>query len=126
MYYDLLTRIKNAQKAEHESVQAPFSKFDFAVAKVLEDSGYISNAEKKTVGKRILIEVKLKYSKGVPALTDFRIMSKPSRRSYSGYTELRPVKQGYGISILSTPEGVMSNRDARKKKVGGEYLFEIW
>ena len=63
---------------------------------------------------------------GDPAITDFKVMSKPSRRLHIGYRDLKAVKQNYGLSILSTPAGVMSNREARKQKVGGEYLFEVW
>lgn len=126
MYYDLLTRIKNGQHARHESVQVPFSKFDFAVAKTLVDAGYATSAEKRTIGKRTVIEVVLKYKNDMPAMSDFRIVSKPSRRLYAGYGELKPVKQNSGVSVLSTPEGIMTNKEARKQKVGGEYLFEIW
>jgi small subunit ribosomal protein S8 len=126
MYYDLLTKIKNAQRAKHESVQVPFSKFDFAVAKILEEGGYVGEAAKRTAGKRQVIDVKLKYRPTGPAITDFKLVSKPSRRFYAGYRELKPVKQNYGMAVLSTPAGIMSNRKARKEKQGGEYLFEIW
>jgi small subunit ribosomal protein S8 len=59
-------------------------------------------------------------------LTDFRMLSKPSRHIYSGYRELRPVRQHYGLAVLTTPQGIMTNKEAKKQKVGGEYLFEIW
>lgn len=126
MYYDLLARIKNGLLARKESVFMPHSNFDFAVAKVLESAGYVKSVEKKVFGKKTNIEVKLKYEDGKPAMTDFKIMSKPSRRLYEGRDELRPVKQNYGIAVLSTSAGVMSNKEARKKNVGGEYLFEVW
>lgn len=126
MYYDILARIKNGFQAKKESVFAPYSNFDFAVAKVLEANGFLKSVEKKPFGKKNNIEMRLKYAGGNPAMTDFKLLSKPSRRMYEGYQELRPVKQGYGISVLSTSAGVMSNKEARKKKVGGEYLFEIW
>ena len=126
MYYDLLVKIKNAERAGKERITAPFSKFDFAVAKVLADEGYIKNADKKNVGRHGAIEIKLAGGKKGFAINDFKILSKPSRRIYIDYRNLRPVKHGYGIGILSTPKGVMSNKAARKNKVGGEYLFEVW
>jgi small subunit ribosomal protein S8 len=126
MYYDLLVRIKNAGLAKHETLQVPFTKFDFAVARLLVDAGYLDDAQKKAVGKRNVIELRLRYKNKAPVLADFRIMSKPSRRLYRGYHKLHPVKQHFGIAVLSTPAGVLTNRDARKRKVGGEYLFEVW
>ena len=126
MYYDLLTRIKNAARAGKDTVLAPFSKFDYAIAKVLVDTKYLKSAEKRVIGKKNFLEVVLSYEGKTPALTDFKLISKPSRHLYSGYRELRSVRQQYGLSVLSTPKGVMTNRTARKEKVGGEYLFEIW
>lgn len=126
MYYDLLARIKNAMRAKKESLVAPYSKMDFAVLKVLEESGYIKSVSKKEGGKKSSLEVKLAYDDGKPRITDFKILSKPSRRLYSGYKELSSVRQGHGLAILTTPQGIMSNKTARKNKVGGEYLFRIW
>lgn len=126
MYYDILARIKNGQAARHESIQAPYSQFDFAVAQTLVDAGYIADAQKRTVGKKAMIDIKLKYRADGPAMSDFKIVSKPSRRTYASYGELRAVKQNHGVAVLSTSVGVMTNHSARKQKVGGEYLFEIW
>ena len=126
MYYDLLVKIKNAEWAKKESFQTPFSKFDFAVAKILVEARYLRDVQKKNIGKKSFLEVKLRYEKSGPALSDFRVMSKPSRRFYIGYRDLQSVKQGHGLAILSTPSGIMTNREARKQKVGGEYLFQIW
>lgn len=127
MYYDLLARIKNGFHARKESILAPYSNFDFAVAKAIEDGGYVQGVAKRVMGKRTLLEVKMKYdADGAPLFTDFKLLSKPSRHMYKGKKELRPVKQNYGIAVLSTSSGVMSNKEARKKNVGGEYLFEIW
>ncbi|OGZ01910.1 MAG: 30S ribosomal protein S8 [Candidatus Liptonbacteria bacterium RIFCSPLOWO2_01_FULL_53_13] len=126
MYYDLLPRIKNAVQRKKESILVPFSKFDFAVLRVLVDTKYLEDAQKKSVGKRTMIEIKLRYANGQPVLSDFKLISKPSRRQYAGADALRSVKQGYGISIISTPSGVMSGASARKKNVGGEYLFQVW
>lgn len=126
MYYDLLVKIKNAEKARKESIQVPYSKFDFQVAKLLADSGFLGNVQKKVVGRKNMLEVELKYSGAQPALSDFKVISKPSRRMYIGYRELKPIRQDFGVAVLSTPAGVMTNKDARKNKVGGEYLFQVW
>ena len=126
MYYDLLIRIKNAGALKREAVLAPFSNFDLAIAKVLVAAGYLADAQKKTIGKKAFLDVRLKYPNKEPMFKDFRLMSKPSRKRYSGYRELKPVKQHTGFAVLSTPQGIMTNRDARKRKVGGEYLFEVW
>ncbi|HUZ93094.1 MAG TPA: 30S ribosomal protein S8 [Candidatus Paceibacterota bacterium] len=126
MYYNLLSQLKNAGQAKKESLLLPFSKMDFAVAKVLAETGYAGDVQKKTFGRREFIEVRVRRGKNGPVLNDFKILSKPSRRLYIGYENLKPVKQGYGIAVISTPNGVMSNKQARKQKVGGEYLFEIW
>lgn len=126
MYYDLLAKIKNAGRAKKESFQTPFSKFDFAVAKLLVAGRYIKEAERRNIGKRSFLEITLRYEKGQPAMSDFRIVSKPSRRLYVGYRDLRSVKQGYGTGAVSTPVGILTVAEAKKRKVGGEYLFEIW
>ncbi len=126
MYYNLLSEIKNAEQARKESLSLPYAEFDFAVAKLLAENGFVKEAEKKTSGRKPAIEIKLKYRGGEPALTGFKIVSKPSRRFYAGYKELKPVHQGFGAAVLSTPSGVMTNKEARKNKVGGEYLFEVW
>ncbi len=126
MYYDLLTKIKNAERARKESILTPYAEFDFAVAKLLQTHGFVKEVEKRAIGRKNFIEVKLKYRNGEPALTDFKIMSKPSRRIYIGYRELKPVRQHFGIAVLSTPSGVFSNKEAKKNKVGGEFLCQVW
>lgn len=127
MLNNLLTSIKNAQKAKKESVKLPYSNFDFAVAEILAKKGFIENASKKGRMPKRIIDVKIKYDEaGQGAITGVKVLSKPSRRLYSGYSELRPVKQGTGISVVSTSKGVMTASEARKQKVGGQLLFEIW
>jgi small subunit ribosomal protein S8 len=126
MYYDLLPRIKNAYMAKKEALNAPFSKMDFEIAKVLVQAGYLKDAQKKSVGRFPSIDIKLAYKNGEPAFNDFKLISKPSRRLYSGYRTIHEVKQGHGIALFSTPQGIVNNKTARKKKVGGEYLFQIW
>lgn len=127
MYTDFLIKIKNAQKAKKETMRAHFSTMDMAVADILVKHGYLANAGKKGRNPKRIIEVELKYDEdGVGAITDLQFISKPSRRVYAGYKELYPVRQGYGISVISTPKGIMTNQEAKKKKLGGQLLFKIW
>lgn len=126
MYYDLLPKIKNACRARKEFIQTSYSNMDLAFAKILVSAGYLRSAHKKEAGKKQFLEIKVAYKAKEPNFTDFRIVSKPGRRIYKGYQELSPIKQGYGIAILSTSKGILTNREARKEKVGGEYLCEVW
>jgi small subunit ribosomal protein S8 len=126
MYYDFLVRIKNASRAGKETVLAPFSTMDLSIAKLLVETGYLKSADKRVIGRKNFIEVEIAYRDKKPVLTDFQFVSKPSRHMYSGYRELKTVRQRYGISVLSTPKGIMTGASARKEKVGGEHLFKIW
>ena len=121
MHYDLITRIKNAESAEKDSLIAIFSKVDFAIAKILAEAGYIKDVQKKSMGRKSFLEIKL--ARGGKAISGVKIISKPGRRMYIGSGDIRAVRQGYGLSIISTSRGVMNNKDAKKQKVGGEYLF---
>src|SRR5258708_6172531 len=102
MYYDLLPRIKNAYMAKKETTTAPFSKMDFAIAKVLVDAGYLKDAQKKSGGRYPALELRLAYKNDKPVFTDFKFISKPSRRLYAGYRTIRNVKQGHGVGLFST------------------------
>jgi small subunit ribosomal protein S8 len=126
MYHDLLAKIKNAEGAQKKAFTTPFSKMDFEVAKVLVRGGYLKDAEKKTAGKKNFLEVKLLGSKKKPVVNGIKIVSRPSRHIYTDYRKLHPVRQGYGLGVISTSKGIMGDKEARKNKVGGEYLFEIW
>jgi len=126
MYHDLLAKIKNAEAAQKKTFTTYFSNMDFEVAKVLVRVGYLKDVEKKTVGKKNFLEIKLAGGGKKPAIDGVKIVSKPSRHIYADYRRLRPVRQGYGAGIISTSKGIMSDKEARKNKVGGEYLFEIW
>ncbi|MDP3880654.1 MAG: 30S ribosomal protein S8 [bacterium] len=126
MYTDLLARIKNAQAVNKPSLKVPFSNMDLDVLNVLAKEGFVESVEKKGRMPKRIIDIKLKYENNRPGIEGSKLISKPSRRLYTGYKDLRQVRQGYGISVISTPEGIMSNREARKKKVGGQILFEIW
>ena len=126
MYYDLLAKLKNATMAKKEKITVPFSKMDLAVLKALVESGYIKSADVEAVGEKSTIVVRIAYKNKTAAVNDFKIVSKPSRRFYFDYRSLRPVKQGYGVAVLSTSKGIMTNKEAKKNKIGGEYLFEVW
>ena len=126
MYYDLLIKIKNAQKAKKDTLKVPYSNLDFAVAEILAKNSYLEAVAKKGRMPKRIIEIKLKYTDGKGVISGLKLLSVPSRRLYSGYQELRPVKQGYGLRVLSTSKGLMTTQEAKKAKIGGQLLFEIW
>ena len=126
MYYDLLPKIKNAGMARKKTFLTSYSSMDIAVGNILVKAEYLHSVEEKTIGKKKYIEVQLAYQEGKSVLNDFRLLSKPSRHLYSGYREMRAIKQGYGLAVISTSQGVMSGAQAKKEKVGGERLFEVW
>ncbi len=128
MYYDLLPKIKNAIQARKDKMVVPFSRMDLAVLSVLAEHGYIKSAEKETTasGKKSVIIIRLGAKTKAARMDDFKMVSKPSRHFYKDYRSLRPVRQGHGMAVLSTSKGIMTGKEARKQKVGGEYLFEIW
>lgn len=122
----MLTHIQNSSTVGKPSVQVPYSKLKHAIALVLAKAGYVKSAT--VVGKKVrkIIVIELAYVGMVPRVHGAKRMSKLSQRAYKGFRELTPVKQGYGISVLSTPKGVLSDKEARAEKVGGEVLFQIW
>jgi small subunit ribosomal protein S8 len=123
---DMLTRIRNAQLRGRSNVVSPASKLRENVLAVLEREGYIRGfAEIEKDGKREL-EIQLKYFDGAPVISDIKRVSKPGRRVYSAVKDLPLVRNGLGISVLSTPKGVMSDADARAQNVGGEILFRVY
>lgn len=123
---DMLTRIRNAQQRGRATVVTPASKLRERVLAVLTDEGYIRGfTEVETDGKREL-EIQLKYYDGAPVITKVTRVSKPGRRVYSAVKDLPLVRNGLGISILSTPQGVMSDAAARSRNVGGEILCQVY
>jgi len=126
MYTDLLTKIQNAQKAKKTSLKVPFSNMDLAIAELLSKHNFIGAVNKKGRMPKRVLEIDLKYIDEMGAISGVKFLSVPSRRLYAGYTALRPVKQGYGIGLVSTPKGIMTSLDAKKQKMGGQLLFEIW
>ncbi|MBN2197820.1 30S ribosomal protein S8 [Candidatus Wolfebacteria bacterium] len=126
MYIDLLIKIKNAQAVNKENVKFPYSKINESILELLKKNNYIKNVEKKGKGVKRILDIKLGYENKEGLIKDIKLISKPSRRLYIGYKDIRPVKHGYGLLVLSTPKGIMTNKEARKAKVGGEMLFQIW
>ncbi|MBI2013074.1 MAG: 30S ribosomal protein S8 [Candidatus Colwellbacteria bacterium] len=127
MYTDTLIRIKNSLARGKERVKLPYSRFDLEVLDALSRVGYLDLVTRKGRGTRRIIEVKLKYREdGLPFISGIKFVSRPSRRIYTGYREIKKSRQGYGNYVLSTPQGIMTEGEARKKKVGGQVLFEIW
>lgn len=124
---NFITSLKNAAAAGKEVVRTPFSQMKHSIAEVLATEGYIENLTKKgkKTGQKYL-EVSVVTDEDGPRIHGVKRVSKPSKRVYKGASELQPVRHGYGRVIVSTPEGIMTGEAARKAKVGGEVLFEIW
>jgi small subunit ribosomal protein S8 len=122
---DMLTRIRNGQKARKTSVSMPASTVKIAVANVLKDEGYITDYETSGEGAVRTLEVELKYFEGKPVIEKVERVSKPGLRIYRGKDKLPKVLGGLGIAIVSTSQGVMSDREAREKGVGGEVICVV-
>ena len=124
---DLLTRIRNASSAKHDSVEIPASNMKKAICQILVDEGYVKNYTVTQDGKQGVIKVTLKYGEGkTPVIQGLRRVSKPGLRIYSSAAELPKVMKGLGIAIISTSRGVMTDREARTQNLGGEVLAFIW
>ena len=124
---DMLTRIRNGQTTNKKVVDAPASRFRKNVLEVLKREGFIRNFEEKETRPGInFFEIELKYYNGKPVITEIKRISKPGRRVYSSIKNLQKTYNGLGISILSTPRGVMSDNEAREANVGGEVLCTIY
>ncbi len=123
---DMLTSIRNAQAVLKETVVIPYSEIKFEIAKVLKKENFIKEVEKKGRKTRKSIEIKLKYENKKPAILSLKRISKPGQRIYTTAGKIKKVRSGYGISIISTSKGLMTNKQARKQNIGGEILCEIW
>ena len=121
---DMLTRIRNGQRARKDSVLSPASKLRVRVLDVLQREGYIRGYSEEEMGPAKGIRIELKYFEGQPAIRHVARVSKPGRRVYSGAQDLPRVMNGLGITIVSTPRGVLSDAEARDQNVGGEVLAE--
>ncbi|HEX7181875.1 MAG TPA: 30S ribosomal protein S8 [Thermoanaerobaculia bacterium] len=124
---DLLSRIRNAHLAKHDRLDVPVSKLKLEVCKILKEEGFIRNfrtVEGSPVGT---LRVFLRYSaEGVPAINHLERVSKPGRRVYKGADEIKPVRNGLGLGIVSTSQGLLTDAQARERRVGGELLCELW
>ncbi|MDE0878391.1 MAG: 30S ribosomal protein S8 [Sphingomonas bacterium] len=123
---DLLTRIRNGQRAKKDSVLSPASKLRIRVLDVLQREGYIRGYSDEEMGPAKGVRIELKYFEGQPAIKHVARVSKPGRRVYSGSQALPRVMNGLGITIVSTPRGVLSDAEAREQNVGGEVLAEVF
>ncbi len=123
---DMLNRLENGQAVNKKTVDIPFSKTKYRIAKVLEAEGFVESAAKKGRNPKKVIRVNLKYEDETPAITSAERVSKPGRRVYISLKDIRPVRGGYGISVISTPKGVMSNKEAKAAGVGGEVLCKVY
>ena len=123
---DLLTRIRNGQRAKKDSVLSPASKLRVNVLDVLQREGYIRGYSEEEMGPAKGVRIDLKYFEGQPAIKHVARVSKPGRRVYSGSQDLPRVMNGLGITIVSTPRGVLSDAEAREQNVGGEVLAEVF
>ena len=124
---DMLTRIRNANAAKHDTVEVPASNMKKAIAQILVDEGYIKSFSVEEDGKQGIITITLKYGPNKsPVITGLRRVSKPGLRIYTSCEDMPKVMKGLGVAILSTPKGVMTDKEARKANVGGEVLAFVW
>jgi small subunit ribosomal protein S8 len=123
---NLIISLKNAYTAGHTVVSLPYTKMSESILTVLRREGFVQDFDVKGKELKKSLSVSLRYENGLPAITEVKRISKQSKRVYIANKDIRPIKQGYGISVISTPKGIMSDKEARDKKVGGESLFKVW
>ena len=124
---DLLTRVRNAQKAGHEVVSVPASKMKIALTHILKEEGFVKNYKCIRDGKQGLLKIALSYSeKGRPGITEIDRVSTPAKRVYIAADRLPFIRNGFGVGIYSTSKGIMTDREARKNKIGGEFICSVF
>ncbi len=124
---DMLTRIRNAVQAGHETVTVPSSRLKAQIADLLKREGFIQDYQVVTQGAKSLLTLTLKYDRtGEPAIHEIRRVSKPGRRVYADVAKLRPIKRGLGSAIVSTSQGLLPDRECRKRRIGGEVICIVW
>jgi Ribosomal protein S8 len=123
---NMIVSIKNAGDAGRDSIVIPFSKLKHSVASILKEEGFVKNVEKKSKGDKHNLAIDLIVEGRSPKVKGVKRHSKPSKRIYRKASEIRPVKHGYGVLVLSTPQGIMAGYKAKKAGLGGEALFSIW
>lgn len=122
---DLLSRIRNAALARKAELTVPASRVKFEIAKILEREGFVSRVERLERKPRAELTLTLKFQNGEPAIREVKRISKPGRRVYTGWQEIPRVKSGFGLAIISTSQGIMTGDDARRRKLGGEFMAEV-
>ena len=124
---DMLTSIRNAQVLHKEALDIPFSNLKYEIAKVMERAGFLDKIEKEGRKVKRTIRVSLKYGEDKsPAISGLKRVSKPGQRIYKSFKDIKPVKSGFGIAVISTSKGLMTNKEARKQRLGGEVICEVW
>lgn len=123
---DMLNRIRNAQAVRHPTVNIPFSKLKYEIAKVLAKHGFIEKVEQKGRKTKKIFEITLKYQNDTPFISGLKRISKPGQRIYLPSKKIKKVREGYGIAIISTSKGLMTNKESRRQKIGGEVICEVW
>ncbi len=123
---NLIVNLKNAGVSGRQYVVSPFSNFNLAVLELLQKEGYIHSVSKKGKKAEKYIEVEVAYNEGKSRITGVKRLSTFSKRMYQAASEIRSVKNGQGLLVLSTPKGVLTDKEAKKENVGGEVLFKIW
>ncbi len=123
---DMLTRIRNGYQARHEKVEMPWSRIKEEIARILQEEGYINGYKVHREGAKAVLRVRLRYVDKGPVLRGIERVSKPGRRIYSGHRELPKVRNGFGIAIISTSKGLLTDEAARRERVGGEVLCAVW
>ena len=123
---DMLNQIRNAEAVAKPEVLLPFSNLKNQIGLILQQEGFVTDVKKVAKDKMKVMKIVLKYDNGIPAIEGAKRVSKPGQRIYVKNTEIKKVRGGFGISIISTPKGLMTNNQARKAKLGGEVMLEIW
>jgi len=123
---DMLIRLRNAGNAGKSFTSVPHSKLKLAIALALLKSGYVLSVSQKGKKTKSTIEIEIAYKDGKPKMKEAKRISKLSRRVYYGYRDIKPIRNGFGVLMLSTPKGILTGDEARKENVGGEALFKIW
>ena len=123
---DMLNQIRNAEAVAKPEVLLPFSKLKNQIGLILQQEGFVADVKKVAKDKSKIMKITLKYDNGIPAIEGAKRVSKPGQRIYVKNSEIKKVRGGFGISIISTPKGLMTNLQAKKAKLGGEVMLEIW
>jgi len=123
---DMLNQIRNAQAVQKTEVLIPLSKLKNEIATILSKEGFVGEVKKSVKGGQKALKIVLKYDNGVPAISGVKRVSKPGQRIYERVIEMKNIHGGYGISVVSTSKGLMTNKEAHKQKLGGEIICQVW